>query len=53
MAALENAHSELRLADKDWEDTFNSITDMISIHDKDYNIVKAKGQGKNKVVISG
>ncbi len=41
MAALENAHSELRLADKDWEDTFNSITDMISIHDKDYNIVKA------------
>jgi diguanylate cyclase (GGDEF)-like protein/PAS domain S-box-containing protein len=41
MAALENAHSKLQLADKDWEDTFNSITDLISIHDKDYNIVKA------------
>ncbi len=41
MAAMENAHRELLLADKDWEDTFNSITDMVSIHDKDFNIVKA------------
>ncbi len=41
MTALENAHSELLLADKDWEDTFNSITDMVSIHDKDFNIIKA------------
>ncbi|MCP4364556.1 MAG: diguanylate cyclase [Planctomycetes bacterium] len=40
-AALENARSELLLADKDWENTFNSITDMVSVHDKDFNIVKA------------
>jgi PAS domain S-box-containing protein len=25
----------------DWEDTFNSITDMITVHDKDFNIVHA------------
>ncbi len=26
---------------QDWERTFNQITDMITIHDKDYNIVRA------------
>ena len=26
---------------QDWENTFNTITDMITIHDKDYNIIKA------------
>ena len=25
----------------EWEDTFNSITDMITIHDRDFNIVRA------------
>ena len=32
-----------RLRDEDlqWENTFNSITDLISIHDKDFRIVKA------------
>jgi len=25
----------------EWEDTFNTITDMITIHDKDFNIVRA------------
>jgi PAS domain S-box-containing protein/putative nucleotidyltransferase with HDIG domain len=25
----------------DWEDTFNSITDMITVHDKDFNIIRA------------
>ncbi len=24
-----------------WEDTFNNITDMITVHDKDYNIIHA------------
>jgi diguanylate cyclase (GGDEF)-like protein/PAS domain S-box-containing protein len=41
ISALEGAHLELLLEEKDWENTFNSITDMISIHDKDFNIVKA------------
>jgi two-component system cell cycle sensor histidine kinase/response regulator CckA len=26
---------------RDWEDTFNDITDMITIHDRDFNIVRA------------
>lgn len=25
----------------EWEDTFNTITDMITIHDKDFNIIRA------------
>jgi len=25
----------------DWEDTFNNITDMITIHDRDFNIIRA------------
>ncbi|MBI5205821.1 MAG: PAS domain S-box protein [Nitrospirae bacterium] len=26
---------------QDWEDTFNSITDMVTVHDKDWNIIRA------------
>lgn len=26
---------------QDWEHTFNSITDMVTVHDKDYNIILA------------
>ncbi len=26
---------------QDWENTFNTITDMITVHDKDYNIIRA------------
>jgi PAS domain S-box-containing protein len=33
---------ELILQSKqDWEDTFNAITDMITLHDKDFNIIYA------------
>ena len=28
-------------AKQDWEYTFNSITDMVTVHDKDYNIILA------------
>lgn len=28
-------------AKQDWESTFNSITDMVTVHDKDYNIILA------------
>jgi PAS domain S-box-containing protein len=28
-------------AKNDWEDTFDTITDMITIHDKDFNILRA------------
>ena len=34
--------SELILqAKQDWEDTFNIITDMITVHDRDFNIIRA------------
>jgi PAS domain S-box-containing protein len=26
---------------QDWEDTFNTITDMVTVHDKDFNIIRA------------
>jgi PAS domain S-box-containing protein len=26
---------------QDWEDTFNTITDMVTVHDKNYNIIRA------------
>ena len=35
------AHQKLIRAINEWEATFNSITDMVSIHDRDFNIVKA------------
>jgi len=28
-------------SEQDWENTFDTITDMITIHDKDYNIIRA------------
>jgi len=31
---------------KDWENTFDSITDMVTIHDQDYNIILANKAGK-------
>ncbi|HAS52668.1 MAG TPA: hypothetical protein DCS42_00390, partial [Nitrospiraceae bacterium] len=31
------AEEALLLSKQDWEDTFNTITDMITIHDKDFN----------------
>lgn len=31
----------LRDSDLEWENTFNSITDLISIHDRDFRIIKA------------
>lgn len=32
---------QIYLAKQDWEDTFNTITDMITVHDKDFHIIRA------------
>lgn len=32
---------QLYLVKQDWEETFNTITDMITVHDKDFNIIRA------------
>ena len=33
------AEEGLFTAKREWEDTFNSINDMVTIHDKDYNVI--------------
>ncbi len=35
------ADAEILQSKQDWENTFNTITDMITIHDKDFNIIRA------------
>lgn len=35
------AEERIFQAKQDWEFTFNSITDMVTVHDKDYNIILA------------
>jgi len=41
ITARRRAEALLMQSKKDWEDTFNTITDMITIHDKDFNIIRA------------
>ena len=42
-ALCEKARAEERrsLAERDWERTFNTISDIITIHDSDFNIIRA------------
>ena len=37
---IQIAFEEVSRSKKEWQDTFDSITDLISIHDRDFNIVK-------------
>ena len=37
----ENYRDHIEQARQDWEDAFNTITDMVTIHDKDFNIIRA------------
>ena len=41
LTELEKTREALTLSTHDWEDTFNTITDMITIHDSDFNIIRA------------
>jgi PAS domain S-box-containing protein len=43
---------QLFQAKNDWEETFNSITDMITIHDKDFNIIRANKEAEKILGIS-
>ena len=38
---IRHALGAVSRSQKEWQDTFDSITDMISIHDKDYNVIRA------------
>ncbi len=37
---------QLHLAKQDWEETFNTLTDMVTVHDKDFNIIRANKAAK-------
>ena len=41
VANLKKAEESMLQVKHDWEDTFNTITDMVTVHDKDYNIIRA------------
>jgi PAS domain S-box-containing protein len=46
ITARKQAEEAVFQSKKDWEDCFDSITDMITIHDNDYNIVRANKAGQ-------
>ncbi|MFH0990167.1 MAG: PAS domain S-box protein, partial [bacterium] len=40
------AQEKIAQAKEDWENTFDTVTDMITIHDEDFNIVRANPAAK-------
>jgi PAS domain S-box-containing protein len=40
------AEEQVFLAKQEWEETFNTITDMVTVHDRDYNIIRANNAAK-------
>lgn len=47
------AEAEVLQSKQDWESTFNTITDMITIHDKDFNIIRANKAAEKLLGIPG
>lgn len=45
---LKKAEETILQAKQDWEDVFNSITDIVTIHDKDFNIIRANRSALEK-----
>lgn len=41
VAALQKAEETIRIARDDWESTFNAVTDMVTVHDMEFNIIRA------------
>ncbi|MFH1594135.1 MAG: ATP-binding protein [Candidatus Omnitrophota bacterium] len=41
VAERKKAEEQLTFAKKEWEDTFDSISDIVTVHDLDYNILRA------------
>jgi diguanylate cyclase (GGDEF)-like protein/PAS domain S-box-containing protein len=46
------AEKILRQAKQDWENTFNSIADMITIHDREFNITHANTSAKESLQLN-
>jgi len=53
LTELHKTQKELLHARNDWEETFNTITDMITVHDKDFNIIGYNEAAKKILNISG
>ena len=47
IAAQQKVEEVIALAKNDWENTFDTVTDMITIHDMDFNIVRANPSAKS------
>jgi PAS domain-containing protein len=47
ISAQQKAEEAIALAKDDWESTFDSVTDMITVHDMDFNIVRANPTAKS------
>ncbi len=43
--------NKLRQSEQEWIDTFNTITDMVTLHDKDFNIIKANAAARRMLDI--
>ncbi len=52
ITARKRAEESLFAAKHDWEDTFNSINDSITIHDKDFNIIQYNTAAKRLLGLS-
>lgn len=48
---LHKTREQLMYARNDWEDTFNTITDMITVHDTDFNIIGANEAARKMMKI--
>lgn len=44
---------EMSQARQDWEDTFNTITDMVTIHDRQFNIIRANRAAEASLGLTG
>jgi PAS domain S-box-containing protein len=47
IAVRQKAEEAIVLANDDWENTFDTVTDMITVHDMDFNIVRANPSAKS------
>jgi len=47
IAMLQEIEEAIALAKNDWEGTFDAVTDMITVHDMDFNVVRANPAAKS------
>ncbi len=46
------AEEQILLSRQEWEEIFNNITDMITVHDKDFNIIRANSAAEQVLGLS-